>query len=217
MTNPFTSSQLIDLGIKNYENTLLFQRKIHSLRRENKIPDTFIIVEHSPGIYTIGRNSKKENFPGIDPVVVERGGDVTYHGPGQIILYPIVRVFEQYNSMDIPLFVKNMEGIITDALENMGFETHFGDEPGIWVSNSPDGDRKVCSVGMKIREGVSFHGISINYSKEVLQGFMKIRPCGLDPQIMGYLGVEKGEVIENIIRSIKKRYEKLEIKKEDDF
>lgn len=202
MTSHFTSSQLLDLGEVPFERTLNIQKQIHSLRARDLIPDTYILVEHVPGVYTIGRNSKRENFPGIEPIEIERGGDVTYHGPGQLVMYPIVRVFYSYNSMDIPLFVKRMENIVVRALENMKFNAHFGEEPGIWVYNSPDGDRKVCSVGMKIRDGVSFHGISINYSSECLDGFRKIHPCGLDPKIMGYLGKSRKELRENLIKSI---------------
>jgi lipoyl(octanoyl) transferase len=206
MTSHFTSSQLIDLGVMSFEDTLKIQKKIHFLRSEDRIPDTFIFVEHNPGVYTIGRNSKKENFPGINAIEIERGGDVTYHGPGQLVFYPVVRVFRTYNNIDIPEFVKRMENIITRALERMNFRTHFGEEPGIWVSNTPDGDRKTCSVGMKIRDGVSFHGISINYSPESIKGFMKIRPCGLDPQVMGFLGISRDELEKNIIMSIREEY-----------
>lgn len=206
MINHFTSSQFLDLGEMPFERALNIQREIHSLRVRDVIPDTFIFVEHKPGVYTIGRNSNRENFPGIDAIEIERGGDVTYHGPGQLVMYPIVRVFYSYNRIDIPLFVKKMENIVVSALERMNFKTHFGDEPGIWVYNSPDGDKKVCSVGMKIRDGVSFHGISMNYSRKCLEGFMRIHPCGLDPNVMGYLGISKDILIENLKKSIGDMY-----------
>ena len=198
MENHSTSSLSLDLDTKNYQEVLNIQREIHELRCRDKIPDTFIFVEHEP-VYTIGRNSKPENYPGLNPILVERGGDVTYHGPGQLVMYPIVRVFSTGESPDLRKFVLWVENIISDALSGLDFHLHGGSEPGIWAFNSATGDKKIASVGMKVKEGVSFHGVSINYGREVLEGFKKIKPCGLDPSEMGYLGLDK-EILKDAIQ-----------------
>ncbi len=208
MENHSTSSLYLDLGTKNYQGALTIQREIHELRCRDKIPDTFIFIEHEP-VYTIGRSSKPENFPGLNPILVERGGDVTYHGPGQLVVYPIVRVFNPGESPDLRKFVIWVEDIISDALKELGFQLHGGSEPGIWASNSASGDKKIASVGMKVKDGVSFHGVSINYGGDVLDGFMKIRPCGLDPSEMGYLGVEKDRLKDSIQNKLKEKYGKI--------
>ncbi len=209
MENHSTSSLSLELDTKNYQYVLNLQREIHELRCRDKIPDIFIFVEHEP-VYTMGRNSKQENFNGLRPILVERGGDVTYHGPGQLVVYPIVRVFNRGETPDLRKFVLWVENIISCALNELGFQVHGGSEPGIWAVNGASGDKKIASVGMKVKDGVSFHGVSINYSKEVLEGFAKIKPCGLDPSEMGYLGVEKGTLKYAIVNQLKKTYEKVE-------
>ncbi len=209
MENHCTSSLYLDLGVQDYQETLLIQKRIHGQRCDNLIPDTFIFVEHKP-VFTIGREAKPENYTGLNPILVERGGDVTYHGPGQLVMYPIVRVFNPGESPDLRKFVRWVEEIVTKSLENLGFSVHLGNEPGLWVSNGPMGDRKVASVGMKVRNGVSFHGVSINYGKESLTGFSKIRPCGLDPTEMGYLGIEKNTLMKELVSTLNSRYGKIE-------
>lgn len=209
MENHCTSSLSLDLHTKNYQYVLDLQREIHELRCRDKIPDIFIFVEHEP-VYTIGRNSKQDNFPGLKPILVERGGDVTYHGPGQLVVYPIVRVFNQGEAPDLRKFVLWVENIISCALNKLGFHVHGGSEPGIWAYNSASGDKKIASVGMKVKDGVSFHGVSINYSREVLEGFAKIKPCGLDPSEMGYLGVGRETLKDAICKQLKKTYGKVE-------
>ncbi len=210
MISRFTSSQFLDLGIRDYISTLDLQRQLQQKRVVDDIPDTFIFVEHDPGIYTIGRTANPENYPGLEPMLVERGGDVTYHGPGQLVMYPIIKVYNEGEPRKVREFVNDIEEIVMDAMRKLGFKPHLGDEPGIWVYNGPTGDRKVASLGMKLKSGVSFHGVSINYDKRPIDGFMRIKPCGLPPEIMGFLGVEKKILLENIKKEIGIRYEKLE-------
>ncbi len=206
MINPYISSQYLDLGREDYRETWSFQKQLHFLRKTNKIDDTFIFVEHVPGVYTIGRGSNKENYPDIDPILIERGGDVTYHGPGQLVIYPIMRAYEENERRDVRGFVNSIENIMIHSMEDMGFHPHLGPEPGIWIYDSPTGNRKVASLGMKIDSGVSYHGVSINYSEESINGFKKIRPCGMDPEVMGYLGVKRDDLRNSIIKELEKNY-----------
>lgn len=209
MINHFTSSQFLDLGIRDYNSTLDIQRRLHQLRTDELIPDTYIFVEHNPGIYTIGRTADPNNYPDLNPLLVERGGDVTYHGPGQLVMYPIVRVYNKGESGRVREFVNEIESIAIDALKLLNFQPHLGEEPGIWISNSPMGDRKVASLGMKLKSGVSFHGLAINYDERVMNGFLRIKPCGLPPEVMGYLGTGKPELLNALKDQIEKRYRNL--------
>ena len=209
MISHFTSSQYLDLGIRDYNSTLDIQKHLHQLRSDDIIPDTFIFVEHNPEIYTIGRTADPGNYPDLNPILVERGGDVTYHGPGQLIMYPIVRVYTEGETRKVREFVNEIERIVMDAMESLGFHAHLGDEPGVWVTNSPVGDKKVASLGMKLKSGVSFHGIAINYDQRAMEGFLKIRPCGLPPEVMGYLGIDRDKLLRCLKEEIKKRYENL--------
>ena len=217
MINLSTSSQFLDLGIREYEEVWNFQKKLHFLRYNDLIEDTFIFVEHSPGVYTIGRGANPENYKGLNPILIERGGDVTYHGPGQLVIYPIVRVFNENERKDVRLFVQTLEKIVMNSFTELGYEPHLGEEPGIWVTNSPNGDKKVCSLGMKIDRGVSYHGLAVNYGEASLEGFMKIRPCGLDSEVMGYLGIEKNKIMNSILDILQSSYRKLERKNEEYF
>lgn len=209
MISRFTSSQYLDLGIRDYSSTLDIQKRLHLLRSDDVIPDTYIFVEHDPEIYTIGRTADPGNYPNLNPVLVERGGDVTYHGPGQLIMYPIVRVYKEGETRRVREFVNEIERIVMDAMQSLGLRTHLGDEPGIWVTNSPVGDKKVASLGMKLKSGISFHGIAINYDRRSMEGFLKIRPCGLSPEVMGYLGVDRDKLLSCLKEQIKNRYESL--------
>ena len=210
MINHSTSSQFLDLGIREYEEIWKFQKKLHFLRSNELIEDTFILVEHSPGVFTVGRGADPNNYKDVEPILVERGGDVTYHGPGQLVIYPILRVYSGDERKDVRLFVQTLENIIMNSFREMGFDPHLGEEPGIWVSNSPNGDKKVCSLGMKIDRGVSYHGLSINYDQRVLEGFGKIKPCGLDPDTMGFLGVKKERLRKSLLDAIESSYKKFE-------
>lgn len=217
MISHSTSSQFLDLGTRRYEEVWKFQKKLHFLRCNELIEDTFILVEHSPGVFTVGRGADPNNYKDVEPILIERGGDVTYHGPGQLVIYPILRVYSGDERKDVRLFVQTLENIIMNSFREMGFEPHLGEEPGIWVSNSPNGDKKVCSLGMKIDQGVSYHGLSINYDHRVLEGFGKIKPCGLDPDTMGFLGVEKERLRKSLLDAIESSYKKFERVTEEYF
>ncbi|MHB8360509.1 MAG: lipoyl(octanoyl) transferase LipB [Thermoplasmataceae archaeon] len=197
MINLSTSNLTVDLGIVDFNLALEIQHNLRNLRERELVGDVILFLQHPP-IYTVGRRPDNNNFSGINVIATERGGDVTYHGPGQLVVYPIMKIGDK-DHVDARKFVNSIQNLVISSIEAMGYDCHLGHEPGIWVSDSPLGDRKVASIGMAIVKGVSFHGISINIGKEVLEGFSKIRPCGMDPFVMGYIGVGRIEMI-NAIR-----------------
>jgi len=170
----------VHLGRVPYGEALALQQRVRAARRDDLIPDTVLTLEHDP-VYTRGRRSDPAELPfaaewyaerGIEIVDVDRGGKVTYHGPGQLVAYPIVRV------ADVMAFVEQLEGVMVAALAEEGIDArgraHEGrDFTGVWV-----GDRKIGSIGLHISHGVTMHGLSINVDGD-LSPFEWIVACGL--------------------------------------
>ncbi|MGC8645521.1 MAG: lipoyl(octanoyl) transferase LipB [Thermoplasmata archaeon] len=187
MENLYISNPAVDLGTVDYGDALNLQRDLVPLVRKGVIGDVLLILEHPP-VYTVGRGKKPENYIGIDVIETERGGDVTYHGPGQVVFYPILNL-ERNGIRGARNLVNMLEGVFVAALSSLGYEATPSNEPGIWVSG-----KKVGSIGLAIREGVSFHGVAINISEEVLPWFSRINPCGLHPGNMGFVPADKDEL-----------------------
>ncbi len=199
MINRSTSNLTADLGIIGFEEALEIQHRLRELREREFIGDIILFLEHPP-VYTVGRHPNPNNFSSVKVISTERGGDVTYHGPGQLVIYPIIKIGTP-EKVDVRKYVNMVQEIIIKSIETLGFHCHLGEEPGIWVYDSPQGDRKVASLGMAIVRGVAFHGISINLTSEVLNGFSRISPCGMDPQVMGFLGISRDEMIRAVLNN----------------
>lgn len=170
--------EVIDLGVKDYLETLNLQYEFISKRIKNEIPDTLIFVEH-PHVVTLGRKANSENIidKSLTAYQVERGGDVTYHGPGQIVCYPII---DYGDKKDIGKFLRNIEQVIIETLKLYGVESIRKDKyTGVWLPN----DRKIASIGVSFKNWVSYHGLSLNVSTN-LDYFYKINPCGLESSVM---------------------------------
>ncbi len=163
-----------------YDEALNLQRHILSAKMEGDFPDTLILLEHPP-VITLGRRGKKENIlalqetlrrEGIDVVHVERGGDVTYHGPGQIVGYPIFCL--SHYRKDIRRFVSSIEEVLIRVCSDLGIEACRNDRNrGVWVGN-----KKIASIGLAIRRWISFHGFAFNWAPKMAH-FKLINPCGL--------------------------------------
>ncbi len=199
----YTSNLAVDLGRISYGRAYEIQKQLVELIKQDCQNGFLLFLEHDP-VYTVGRKPIPENYSGVDVVVTERGGDVTYHGPGQMVVYPIFQISGQ-ERIDVREYVHFVEKIVIDILEKAGYKAFVGDEPGIWIGTS-NGDRKVASMGMAIDHGISYHGVSINLTKEAVQGFLKINPCGLDPSVMHYASVTARSVKNEFIKAFSSRY-----------
>jgi len=170
------------LGVVEYREALALQERLRAARQEDELPDVLLTLEHPP-VYTRGRRSRPGELPmgeewyaaqGIDVVETDRGGLVTYHGPGQLVGYPIVRVD------DVVAYVRTLENALVAALVQEGVvdarsRPHEGHRyTGVWVD-----DRKIASIGVHLSRGVSTHGFAVNVEND-LQPFAWIVPCGLD-------------------------------------
>ncbi len=173
---------LYDLGRVPYRAALAFQRRAVETRANGESPDVLYIVEHDP-VLTVGRGARGENVRagaaelsrrGIDVVPVERGGDVTYHGPGQIVGYPIVALDALPGGRDLHRYLRDIEEALIDCLGSFGIAA--GRRPpytGVWA-----GDRKVAAIGVAVRRWVAFHGFALNVDPD-LSHFDLIHPCGI--------------------------------------
>lgn len=169
--------KLLDLGIKDYQETLALQYQLVEKRVANEIEDTLILVEH-PHVITMGRKGKEENiFDHTIPLYkIERGGDVTYHGFGQIVGYPII---DFRAKKDVDKFLRALEEIIILTLKHYQIEaTRKTKYTGVWRN-----EKKIASIGVSFKNWVSYHGFSLNVSTD-LSYFLKLNPCGLDGDIM---------------------------------
>jgi len=154
-----------------------------SERQRDAIDDTLILVEH-PDVITLGRSAKPSNVlaPGDTPVIaIERGGDVTYHGPGQLVAYPIFLLREDEH--DLHRFLRNLEESVIRTVADFGVAaTRCPGKTGVWTSNGTDG-RKLASIGVAVRKWVTLHGLALNVCTD-LSRFSAINPCGFDATVM---------------------------------
>ncbi|MDQ6729996.1 MAG: lipoyl(octanoyl) transferase LipB [Actinomycetota bacterium] len=193
------------LGTLEYREGLVLQERAQAARQAGAIPDTMLLLEHWP-VYTRGRRSAPGELPmgedwyraqGIDIVETNRGGKVTYHGPGQLVGYPIIGV------EDVLGYVRTLEQGLVAALadEDVAARARPEDGPdytGVWVQ-----DRKIASIGVHVARGVTTHGFAVNVEND-LQPFMFIVACGLDGVAMTSLIKETGRG-EGQIRCFRKR------------
>jgi lipoyl(octanoyl) transferase len=190
---PSADIQVRRLGTVPYRQGLSLQAQLQARRLADAIPDTLLLLEHPP-VYTRGRRSLDGELPlgdvfyraqGIEVVPTDRGGRVTYHGPGQLVGYPIMRV------SDVGVHLRRMEAAIVAALAEYGIEARSRcaegiDYTGVWVN-----ERKIASIGVHLSRGVSTHGFAVNVCND-LTPFEWIVPCGLDGVAMTSLERELG-------------------------
>jgi lipoate-protein ligase B len=166
---------LLDRGRESYQDTWELQKDLVRRRAEGEAEsDTLILVEHEH-VITLGRKTTPENFKpqAIQVFQVERGGDATYHGPGQLVGYPIIRLA----TPNVQRFVRDLEEVLIQATRTFGIETvRVEGHPGVWV-----GGRKVASIGVAVTNWVTYHGFALNVNTD-LSYFGLIKPCGLDPE-----------------------------------
>lgn len=210
----YTSNLATDLGRISYSEAYRLQKHLLDLVKKGTRRGFLLFLEHEP-VYTLGRKPIRENYEGVETVQTERGGDVTYHGPGQKVIYPIVDISENGN-VDVRSFVHFVEDTVIGILNKAGYEASVGEEPGIWV-RTDTGEKKVASLGMAIDHGISYHGISINTSEAVLEGFSRIRPCGLDPSVMSYAGIGQESIIQGFVNAFSKKFGDFSLISSEDF
>jgi lipoate-protein ligase B len=189
------NARVLDLGRRPYREVWELQHSLHQAVRDGLEPDTWVFVEHEP-VITLGRQAKRDNVllapdllaaQGVDVVDIERGGDVTYHGPGQLVVYPI-RKLERFREI-VPL-VRSLEGAVIEAVSHFGIiAERWKEHAGVWV-----GRNQICAIGLAVQKMVSLHGIALNVST-ALDYDRLINPCGLTDRGITSISHETGRPV----------------------
>ncbi len=192
--------EFIDWGRIDYAAALERQKEYLKLRQEDKIPDTFVFCEH-PAVITLGRGKPKDGeLPFIQPkhipvLHVERGGLATYHGPGQLVCYPFVRLLPEKETQfpgGIVNFIRHLEDWMIRVLDSLGVPAwNIEKKTGVWVGH-PNKPHKIASIGIAVSHWVTYHGLAFNFDtgSEVWRSF---NPCGLPGDMMTDLKQLRGK------------------------
>ena len=211
----------LDLGIVGYQEAITLQKKLHKQRCDEIIPDTILVLQH-PNILTLGKNANQSGILAdqrkLSDLEVEihksdRGGQVTYHGPGQLVIYFIVNIKKlNYGPVD---FVRKIEEVMISLLAEYEIKSHrVKKEIGVWIGgnegqNLSNNLRKIGAIGLKVSSGVSMHGLSLNIDPN-LSYYDLIIPCGIENMKSTSLYQEKNtsidmnEVTEKMLNLIEK-------------
>ena len=181
---------VLDWGFRDYSEALGEMRSLVRARRDGAIEDTLILVEHPP-VVTVGVEGDDglAATSGLPVVQVERGGRATYHGPGQLVGYPIVDL--KPRGQDVRRFVHDVEELVIRSLAPFGVSAgHVHGRRGVWVA----GERKIGSIGIAVDHWVTFHGFALNVDPD-LAAFDRFRPCGFSGSVMTSLAREVGRPV----------------------
>ena len=176
IARPDSPIALARSGIVDYEKALQIQRTIHSEVAEGLRPNTLMLLEH-PSVFTAGRRTLDHERPtdGTPVINVDRGGKITWHGPGQIVGYPIVRLAKRH---DVVGFVREIETALIAACNEFGLDAQrYCERSGVWMRDE-QGDRKIAAIGIRFAKGVTMHGFALNVNPD-LSWFDRIVPCGI--------------------------------------
>ncbi len=208
------TAKILELGRLDYGRAHSIQLNCVDQRIDGKIGDTFIFAEHPPTI-TIGRGSREGNIlaseellrqRGVSVFEVERGGDVTFHGPGQQVIYPIIDL--EKRSRDLHRFLRDLEEVVIRFLTHydVAGSRHPG-KTGVWV-----GERKICAIGIAVKRWISYHGLALNLDVD-LSYFDLINPCGFPSSSVTSLSsligkpIDKSDVFYRLVDSIEEVFQ----------
>jgi lipoyl(octanoyl) transferase len=192
-----------ELGVIDYLSAWKIQKEIQEKVIKNIEPNTLLILQH-PSVYTAGRRTEitdrpLDNTPVID---VDRGGKITWHGLGQIVGYPIIKL---KNSTDVVGFVRELETALIEICNEFGVKAQrYCERSGVWLRDEK-GDRKIAAIGLRVAKGVTMHGFALNVDPD-LSAYSKIIPCGIADAKVTSLSVELGRniTIDEVMPVVKK-------------
>jgi lipoyl(octanoyl) transferase len=190
-----TALQVIRAGTVPYEEAWAQQRQLHEQRVVGEIPDTLLLLEH-PSVYTAGRRTEPHERPidGTPVIDVDRGGKITWHGPGQLVGYPIVALPDP---VDVVAYVRRLEDALIEVCAGFGLATgRVEGRSGVWVAADAPGsgmrpERKVAAIGVRVARGVTMHGFALNCDPD-MTAFSNMIPCGIPDAGVTSLSAELG-------------------------
>ena len=192
MTVATSAIALQKMGLVDYEEALTLQRAFHSEIVEGNRPNTLILLEHPP-VFTAGRRTIESERPtdGSRVIDVDRGGKITFHGPGQLVGYPIITL---KNGSDVVGFVRELEEALISVCNEFGINAErYCERSGVWIRDEK-GDRKIAAIGLRVARGVTMHGFALNINPD-LSYFDRIVPCGISDAHVTSLSAELGRDI----------------------
>ena len=226
MSGQFQELRYAWLGRVRYADALSLQRSLFERRKTGAVPDTLLLLEHEP-VYTLGRRGKTEDVLadaallrsiGAEVVETDRGGEVTYHGPGQLVIYPVISIREA--ELGPVTYVRILEQVAIDTLRQYGINGHrVVGKTGVWVGGEPGtkppagenpAGRKIAAMGVRVSAGVAMHGSALNISTD-LAYFGHIVPCGMPSLSVTSIERETGSApaVENVAPSAANRLAEL--------
>jgi len=188
----FTAISVNRAGLVPYETGLSMQRDLHLGVVSGEKENTLILLEH-PSVYTAGRRTLEHERPknGTSVIDVDRGGKITWHGPGQLVGYPIVKL---QNPHELVGFVRELEAGLIKVCENFGVTAvRISGRSGVWICDEK-GERKIAAIGIRVASGVTMHGFALNICPDLLP-FTQIIPCGIEDAAVTSLEIELGRKI----------------------
>jgi lipoyl(octanoyl) transferase len=199
-----TSIAVEHLGLVDYMNTWNYQRELVNAIAEETKPNTLLLLEH-PSVYTAGRMTKIDERPvdGTPVIDVDRGGKITWHGQGQLVGYPIVKL---KNRNDVVGFVREIEKALIEVCADFGIATEqYCDRSGVWIRDAQV-ERKIAAIGIRVSKGVTMHGFALNVNPD-MSAFSKIVPCGIPDADVTSMATELGRAIDiaEVTQSVEKR------------
>jgi len=200
---------ILDLGLIEYIKALELQKEFFNKVKTGSLKSALIFCRHYP-VITLGRQARIENLKagksilssrGIQVYPVERGGDVTYHGPGQLVIYPILHL--DAFKKDLHFFLRKLEDTVIAVLSEFGIEALARKNlTGVWV-----GKQKISSIGITVKNWISYHGLALNVKNADLDNFSLIKPCGMDIEMTSMETILKKDIaFEDIQKSFIRRF-----------
>ena len=204
-------TNFVDLGLTDYRSAWDLQRRLFDLRLSGRIPDVVLLNEHNH-VYTLGRTADPDHLQaddeelkrrGVEVCRIDRGGDVTYHGPGQLVVYPIISL--DPDRCDVHRYLRDLEEVVIRTLAGYQIAAvRDRDFTGVWAGNS-----KICAIGVRVSHWITMHGFALNVNTD-LSYFDRIIPCGIfhrgvtSLQRLTEREIPLGEVAESIIKNFAK-------------
>ena len=179
-------------GLVEYEQALAMQRQFHQEVVAGTRPNSLILLEH-PSVFTAGKRTQDFERPtdGTPVIDVDRGGRITWHGPGQLVGYPIVKLLKP---TELVGFVRTLESALIEICSHFGIESQRVEgRSGVWICDET-GERKIAAIGIRVASGVTMHGFALNVSPD-LTAFEQIVPCGIDDAAVTSMARELGREI----------------------